>query len=257
MVYNKLLKKISNAILVAIFWLGVWHLCALWVDSDLLIAAPMSVFKILCKKISTFSFWQTIFYTFMRIIIGFLFAIIIAIPMAILCEKFSTIKLLFSPIISIIRSTPVASFILFLLVWCKNKNVPIIIVFLMVMPLIWTNITQGIQNTDKKLLEMARVFKFSQIKTIKYIYLPGIKPYFISSILSGVGLAWKSGVAAEVLCTPNNAIGTQIHNAKIYLETPELFAWTITVIFISLIIETTVAYALNKSNRGLKNDKNQ
>ena len=117
----------------------------------------------------------------------------------------------------------------------------------MIMPILVTNIEQGIENTDRELLEMARVFEFSPRQIIKYIYIPSVKPYFVSALLSGIGLAWKSGVAAEVLCTPANSLGKMIYNAKVYLETPRLFARTITVIVISMLIEWAVSRALKKS----------
>ena len=247
MEYKEKAKKIANAVLVAGFWLGVWHLCALWADSDLLIASPKSVLAVLSRQIVTGRFWKSVFYTLLRIFVGFAAAVAVSFPIALLSEKFRPVKAVIRPAVSVIRATPVASFILFLLVWCKNSRVPSVIVFLMIMPILVTNIEQGIENTDRELLEMARVFEFSPRQKLKYIYIPSVKPYFVSALLSGIGLAWKSGVAAEVLCTPANSLGKMIYNAKVYLETPRLFARTITVIAISMLIEWAVSRALKKS----------
>ena len=107
----------------------------------------------------------------------------------------------------------------------------------MVLPVVWTNISQGFETADKKLLEMAFVYKMDFIKKIRYIYIPNCISYFKSSVISGIGLAWKSGIAAEVICSPKFAIGSRLYSAKIYLETAELFAWTGTVVILSIIIE--------------------
>ena len=50
-------------------------------------------------------------------------------------------------------------------------------------------------------------------------------------------MGWKAGIAAEVLTVPPLSIGKNIFEAKLYLETTELFAWTLTVILLSLVIE--------------------
>ena len=61
-----------------------------------------------------------------------------------------------------------------------------------------------------------------------------------AGVCTAIGLAWKSGVAAEVLCLPKAAIGTQVYYSKIYLETPSLFAWTAVVIVLSMLLERIV-----------------
>ena len=97
----------------------------------------------------------------------------------------------------------------------------------------------------------ARPSPFGRGKTLRLIYLPSVRPYFVSGCATGLGLAWKAGVAAEVLCQPKLAIGTQLYRAKITLETPDLFAWTAVVIVLSFVLE----YALGILFRRLGGDK--
>lgn len=114
----------------------------------------------------------------------------------------------------------------------------------MIIPLFWTNISTALNNIDKNLLEMAQVFHLPMLKKILAIYIPAITPYFISSTLTGVGLAWKAGIAAEVLSVPANAIGSKLYYSKIYLQTTDLFAWTFTIIVLSMILEAIIHKAL-------------
>jgi NitT/TauT family transport system permease protein len=158
---------------------------------------------------------------------------------------------LISPIIRIIRATPVASFIILALLWMGKDNVPILMSMLMVIPVVWENITAQYQATDRDLLEMAQAYKLSRWKKFRYIYVPSAFPGFLSGCLSAMGLAWKSGIAAEVLSQPKQAIGSNLYYSKLYLETPDLFAWTAVVVILSMCIERLIKFRLF---RGVRNE---
>ena len=155
-------------------------------------------------------------------------------------------RVLLAPLIRVVRAVPVASFILILLVWCRNAAVPVWIAALMVAPTVWAGVDKGLHEVDGQLLEMGRVFGFSFWKRLREIELPSVLPYFLSSVSASLGLAWKAGVAAEVLCTPADSIGKKIYEAKVYLETPELFAWTVVVVLISMALEALILWALSR-----------
>ena len=135
------------------------------------------------------------------------------------------------------KATPVASFIILVLIWVPSRNLSVVISFLMVLPVIYTNVLNGIQSTDGKLLEMAEVFDVSPWRRIKYIYMSSVLPYFRAGCSLGLGLCWKAGVAAEVIGIPAGSIGEKLYEAKVYLETPDLFSWTIVIIILSIAFE--------------------
>ena len=147
------------------------------------------------------------------------------------------------------RAVPVVSFILFVLLWTRRGLVPVVVSALMVLPVVWGNVSRGIRETDPRLLEQAGALRFSRLKTVRLVYLPSVRPYFLSAVVTSLGLAWKSGVAAEVLCRPAWAVGTQIVQARDYLETPSLFAWTLVVLLLSLALEKLLSALLNRINR--------
>jgi NitT/TauT family transport system permease protein len=183
---------------------------------------------------------------------GFILGVIFGITLAVLTSLFPIANVFIKPIINIIKSTPVASFIILTLVWIKGGQVPILISLLMVLPMIWANILKGIMQTDKRLLDVAKVYNFSRIKTITKIYIPSIMPYFIASSTTAMGFAWKAGISAEVIANTGFSIGGQIYNSKIYLETADLFAWTIVVIILSVIIEKLMVFAMKKFSNKYK-----
>ena len=222
---------------MAVFWLGVWHVAALWVGQELLVPAPSVVVRRLGELVVTAAFWQTVLRSCLRIMEGFLLALVVGTLLAVATTLSKGLRRLLYPLQSIIKSTPVASFIILALVWIRTDSLSVFISFLMVLPLVWGNLYQGIQKVDPKLLEMARVFHLSTAKKLRGIYFPSVLPYFMAAATTGLGFAWKAGVAAEVLGKPSGSIGTMLANAKIYLESPDLFAWTIVVILLSMVIE--------------------
>ena len=197
----------------------------------------------------TGEFWQTVLVSLGRILAGMGAGTLLgAVLAAAACASPWAGRLIALPV-RVIRATPVASFILLILLWTDRSVVPGVIAGLMVLPVVWGNLCRGIRETDPKLLELAAAYRFSWWKRVRLIYLPSLRPYFLAAVTTAMGLAWKSGVAAEVLCRPAWAVGTQIVQARDYLETPSLFAWTLVILLLSLTLEKLLSALLNRINR--------
>lgn len=220
-----------------LFWLLLWQLASMGLKQEILLASPVSVAGKLGQLVFTAEFWTSVFFSFIRIVSGFLLALVLGILLAALASRFRMFSVLLQPLITVIKSTPVASFIILCLVWIPSRNLSVFISFLMVLPVIYTNISQGIQDTDQKLLEMAEVFSIGTGKKIVYIYVSQVLPYLLSGCSLALGLCWKAGTAAEVIGVPAGSIGEKLYHAKIYLNTPDLFAWTIVIIGVSYLFE--------------------
>lgn len=218
-------------------WLLLWQLASMAVGLPLLLPSPLAVLLRLGQLCIGADFWLTVASSLLRILLGFLLGVLFGTALAGLCWRFRLIDALARPLLGVLKSTPVASFIILALVWVKTTWLATVISFIMVLPLIYANVREGIDSADRQLLEMAQVFRLSRRKTFRYCYLPAILPFFLSAISSALGFAWKSGIAAEVLGRPARAIGSQIYDSKIYLETPDLFAWTLVVILLSVLLE--------------------
>ena len=234
---KKILLKVLKHTVIAAIWLAIWHLVATKVNNELLFPAPLAVFRRLAELLKNKEFYKIIGKSIMRIVKGMTIGMLIGIVGGTLCAISKIAKDFFAPMIAIIKSTPVASFIILIVLWIKRDETPVVISALMVIPVVWANIEMGFRKTDRSLLEMARVYKISNTKKVTEIYLPSVYPYFLSSLRSSLGLAWKAGIAAEVLLQPLASIGKQIFEAKYMLETVDLFAWTVAVIILSVLIE--------------------
>ena len=221
----------------AVFWTALWALAAHLVGKELLLPSPLRTVTRLAKLAVTAEFWQAAGMSILRIGIGFLMGVLIGTLLAIPTALFRPADLLFAPLNTVIRATPVASFIILALVWIESGRVPTFIAFLMVTPIVWSSLKTALQNVDPSLTERASCYRMSLGKRITLLYLPAVTPQYAASMMTALGLAWKAGIAAEVLCRPKVAIGTDLYESKIYLETADLFAYTTTVILLSVVME--------------------
>ncbi|MEG0306978.1 MAG: ABC transporter permease subunit [Clostridium sp.] len=243
---SSIIRNNWRRIFSIVFWIFLWQVISILVGREILIVSPITVVKTLLELVKEIGFWSSLYYSFIRIAIGFLFAVVVGILLASVSSQNILFRELLYPPTTIIKSTPVASFIIIALIWIKSENLSVFISFLMVLPIIYTNTLKGIENADKKLLEMAQVFKVGVLKKIRYIYIPEIMPFFISACSVSLGLCWKSGIAAEVIGLPKGSIGEKLYQAKIFLNTGELFAWTLVIIIVSIAFEKVFIYLLKK-----------
>ena len=247
-VKTKKQKAIAATCAVA-FWLLVWHVVSLCVGSELVLVSPVKVVQTLFTVIFDPDFLKTVWYSAARILGGFFIALTLG---TVLASRFWVVETLLRPITAVIKATPVASFIILVLLWFSGKNLSVIISMLMVFPVIYMNVLEGIRSADEKLLEMAQVFRLSVSKKLLYIYLPAVAPFFVSACSVSLGLCWKSGIAAEVIGTPDGSIGAVFYQAKIFLQTSELLAWTVVVVAVSVAFEKLFMFLLRLILKKLK-----
>lgn len=225
------------AIIVAIL---LWQLLAMKLDQKLLLATPVDVAKTLGVLVKSQEFYSAIAYSMGRILFGLLIGAAVGTACALLAGRWHFMEVLFWPYFSAMKATPVASIVILCLVWLSSRRLSVFIVFLVVTPVIYTNILAGIKNLDLKMKDMARVFGINGLRRLLYVYLPELKTYIIAAFTLATGMAFKAGIAAEVIGTPVGSVGKMLYNAKVYLETPELFAWTLVIIVLSVVVEQVI-----------------
>lgn len=242
----KLFKRIGRVLLIAAFWIGVWWLASWRVGKPLLFPSPAAVLRRLTEMMQTAEFYLITANSLWNVLLGILTAVLLGCVLAIITYKIALFREALLPVMTVIKATPVASFIILALIWMGAANVPTFITVLIVLPIVWTNLDEGLRKIDPLLIEVTKLYKMPFIKRIKLLFLPSVKPYFVSACRTSLGLAWKAGIAAEIIARPRNSIGTMIGDAKQYIMTEDMFAWTLTVIILSLVIEFLFATLLNK-----------
>ena len=235
-------RKTDLRLWAVLFWLVVWQLAAMalraaYPHGELLLASPVNVLLRLGQLAVTAAFWRTVAWSGIRIFGGFLSSTVLAVVLAALAAWKTWFRELMAPLVAGIKAVPVASFIILALVWLNSRSLSLFISALMVFPPVYLNVLEGICRTDRQLLEMARVFRVSFGRRLRGIYLPQVMPHFRTAVSLGLGLCWKAGAAAEVIGMPGGSIGERLYTAKVYFQTPDLFAWTVTIVAVSVIFE--------------------
>lgn len=232
-----MLSKLKKYVLPLVFWLAVWNLCSSYVKSSFLLPSIDQTFIALFELLKTEAFYKAVIFSTLRVIIGFVLGCILGVVLSVVCKKIALINDILSPMITVIRSTPVASFIIVLWLLMDGNVLSVFIGFLMVMPIIWQSTNDAIDAIDGGLLEVAKVYEFSKKKTFMLLILPTLKKFLLPAIVSSSGLAWKAEIAAEIIVYTKNSIGQGINNAKSLMETPTVFAWTLVIIVFSIFLE--------------------
>ncbi len=242
------LKKAVRTVAVVLFWVAVWGIAAHFADKPLLFPSPLSVFSTLLSLLQTKAFYVATLRSLWNVTAGIVSAVVLGSVLAVATCKLPPLRTLLLPLMSVIKATPVASFIILALIWLGSSRVPSFITFLIVLPVIWTNLDVGLKKTDPLLREVATAYRMPFFKRLRLLLLPSVKPYFISACRTSVGLAWKAGIAAEIIAMPKNTVGTMLGEAKLYILTSEMFAWTLTVILLSLLVEFCFSKLFHKAS---------
>lgn len=235
----------------AAFWLLVWQLAARWVNEPLLLVSPFSALNRLTELVREAAFWRAVWFTVGRILLGYAGSCVAGIGLAVLAYRLRLVRQLLSPLTATVKAIPVASFVILALLWVSSKNLSVLVSLLIGFPILYTNVLAGLDSTDPKLLEMARVFRVPFSAQLRTLYLHQAVPFLRSGMGLAMGLCWKSGVAAEVIGIPSGSIGERLYTAKVYLETPDLFCWTLVIVLLSVGCERLLGWLMSRVGKGV------
>lgn len=219
------------------FWLVVWQVASMLDSSGILLCGPLDALLALCRLSSTQTFWSSIWFSTLRIVAGVLLGYIIAGVLAAASWHTSTVRILLQPALLAIKSTPVACIVVILLIWTGAANVSVITVLLLVVPAIYFALCAGLDNMDAGRRELFEVFGVRGRRRFFALTWPAVLPYLQAASSTVLGMSWKAGIAAELIGVPAGSLGERIYQAKLLLETPDLFAWTFCVICLSWLFE--------------------
>ena len=233
-------RKIIYSILTVVLWILVWQVAAAWIHNQIFLPSPLKTVKSLGGLLASAEFYHSVGISLGNIARGFLLGVFVGTGLAVLASVSYFFETFLALPLRVIKATPVASFTILALFWIDSTELSVLISFFMVLPVIYTNVLTGIRGTDEQMLEMTKVFRVRIFDRVRFLYIPAVLPYLFSAVSVAIGLAWKSGIAAEVIGIAKNSIGNHLYQAKIFMEMPELFAWTFVTIVISILSEKLV-----------------
>ncbi len=239
------MTKLRRELIISL-WLVFWQILSVLVHNSIMLVGPFEALHALWHLLPSADFWYSILGSLCRISIGFLSAFLIGILFGSLAYRKTLLEEILEPFMLFLKSVPVASFVILALIWAGSENLSVVISFVVVLPVIYVNTIAGLKSTDVKLIEMATVFRMPFWRRVRYIYLPALLPYLAGGCRIAIGMSWKSGAAAEVIGLPKHSIGEHLYMAKIYLETADLFAWTLVIIVLSTCFERLILHLLGR-----------
>ena len=233
-------RKYNIKVWAVIFWLVLWESVAYIYEDNFLFVSIFEILNRFYNLALTRGFWEAALNSSLKIFSGIALSLILSVITAPLAYRYKRIKELLAPLLVAIKSVPVASFIIFALVFISSSKLSVLISLLIGYPIIYTNILNGMEAMDEKMLEMAKVFNISGIKKTIYVYLPLIRNDFKSGLNLAVGMCWKAGVAAEVIGIPTGTLGEGLYISKLQLDTGGIMAYTLLIVILSIIFEKLI-----------------
>lgn len=240
------MKNRNYALLSTAIILLLWWLAAATVNNSVKIPSPLETIQALLEIITSKYFLLQVFSTLKRALLGFAIAFISGVVLGILAGAFAPIYYLLRPLVIAQRSVPTMAVILLTLIWLNRDIAPILVGVIVIFPIIYGAVVNGVREIDVKLLEMAKIYHLSRKKKLLHLYLPSIGSSLRAVAAAAISLNLKITIAAEVLSQPGNAIGTGFQLEKISLNTAGVLAWAIVAIVIGWLLETIVGLKFMK-----------
>ncbi|MEE3313917.1 MAG: ABC transporter permease subunit, partial [Treponema sp.] len=203
------------SVLSAALIICLWQIASLAINSPLILPSFFKVLQDFFLLLGTKTFYVNLSATFLRVIESFCISLFLGTFLGFLCGRFEWCKDLLSFPVAILRATPVVALILILVFSLSSASVPVAAAVLMTLPVIITNISEGVSQSLKnsKMNEMTRIFGFTKKQKIFYVLLPKLMPHLKSSVLSSFGMTWKVVAAGEILSLPKRALGSELAKA--------------------------------------------
>ena len=221
------MKKSIFTILSITILILAWQLLTMLVRLPDLVPSIPHLFSTLVALFASGSFYQSVMATVLRGTIGMSISLMAAMGVSLLFYKCEWIYELFRPLLAIMRSIPVISFILLALIFLNAESIPLIIAFLTMFPLLTENLTKGIRGQRKEFSIMARQFRIGRWNKLTQVVYPQLKPFLYSGLASASGFGWRAIIMGEVLAQCSPGIGGEMKQAQVFIAVPELIAWTI------------------------------
>lgn len=215
----------------------LWTAAAAAVGREVILPGPAVVLHVLGRLLASRATWIHFGATLIRGLLAFCLSYLAGLLVGLVCGLSRSADLFFRPFLVGVRSTPTIAIILLALIWFRADLVTVFVTFLVVFPIVAQNVADGIRSIDPALVEMARVYRIRRWRLYRRLYLPAILPHLVAGATSGLGLTWKVMISAEVLAAPRWGVGTMMDRARVFLATPEVFAWTVLVVAVGLFFD--------------------
>lgn len=181
--------------------------------------------------------WEHVAATLYRVTIGFSLAVLVALLAGFLVAQVPFARMVVKDVTVILNSMSVFVWIVLALIWFGlSDTAPIFTTFMVTLPVMLSNVVAGIESIDRKLLEVARVYKFSALDRFRTVAVPSMAPYLVAGMKVALALALRISVIAEIFGV-SSGIGYMMNFSRDTLRTDMVFAWALVLIVVMVLVE--------------------
>jgi NitT/TauT family transport system permease protein len=231
------MKNLSIKISSILSLVFIWYLIYIIIDHPLLIPPISKVIETFFKMLIESSFLNALWHTASRLVISLAISSVCGILLGYLSAKNKSLELVLRPHVTILKTIPVISVIIIMYILVGYQIAPYIITFFMIFPIFYQATYQGIKAINKDLLDVYHLEMENKYLEMKYVYLQNIKDYLILASYQSFGLGFKVLVTSEFITQTQNSIGKLLYQAKVNLAYDYVFAITILLILITVLVE--------------------
>ncbi|MGN1373480.1 MAG: ABC transporter permease [Candidatus Coproplasma sp.] len=251
----KKLNIIASALALVLMWL-VWIIAAAIVKNEYLIPPFSQSIQQFFNLFTLPFFWKALGWTLLRTLIAFLLSFAIAAVCAVIAAYVKPFAAFMRPIVAVFRSLPTMAVLLLILVWTTPRTAPIVVAFLVLFPICYSQLSQGIAEVDSELLQMVKVYNVKPTKVLTKVYLSRLAPVIVEQTGANLSFGIKLIISAEVMASTYTALGGMMSEAVIY-SLPRLAALTLFAVLFGIVVEVVFSLIAKYAFpwvRGCKNE---
>lgn len=231
-----------------ILLLVIWYVIAIQLNNEFRMPNPIDVGMRMMLQLTSPEFFNAVSITLIRSLAGLSIAFLLALLLALLSSYHELAREMLSPIILVTKSIPNISYIILVLIWFGREISAVIITFLILFPTFYSAFLEGLLSIDEKLKKVMHLYKEKTCHEIRMVRLPMLRPFIRGSLLSGIGLAFKVGVMAEILGQVSYGIGRELQYCRTDLDMVGIFAWTGWIIVILIILDWVIGKSFDATD---------
>lgn len=238
---KKIMPYVVSILLIgAIVWIANYFM------GPELAPAPGAVIRAWWGLAESGALFHELGYTLMRGMTGIILANIAGIVLGLAAGMVPGALRMISPLVAALQACPAIAWITLLMVWAGTGSlVPIVTVFAVTFPFVFSSTAQGVMGLDKRLFAMSQLYAVPKIRLLRLFILPGIWPYWLAAFSTVLAAGWKAAAVAEFLGS-HQGIGARIFWSYRKLNMEDLNAWTLTLILLGVLLECAIILPLRR-----------
>jgi len=208
--------------------------------------APWSIVTGFVEIVRTGEIWKHTAASLYRIVVGFGLAVLVSLAMGLGAFVSASVRGVVHDVLAILNSTSVFVWIVISLIWFGLSNwAPIFTTFMITLPVVASNLVEGVASVDRRLLEMGEVYRLGGREKFVAIVMPSTLPYLVAGMKVGFGLALKVSVVAEIFGV-TSGIGYIMNYSREILATRMVFVWALVMILVMVATDKLVFDTINR-----------